>query len=40
MYNDMIVRIPGRALYISVYSTDPLRSSSCMFVVLCTLDGI
>lgn len=40
MYNDRTVRIAGRALYISVFSTDSLLSTSCMFIVLCTLDVI
>lgn len=40
MYNDMSVRIPGRALYFSVFSTNSLLSTSCMFIVLCTLVAI
>lgn len=40
MYNnDMSVRIFGTALYISVFSTEYLLSTSSTFVSLCTLDG-
>lgn len=40
MYNVMSVRIPGRALYISVFPKNSLLSITFMFVMLCTLDDI